>query len=384
MSKVFFNIDDLALLLVISSSIIFSLSLIFSGRRNFSTLWLTAFLVCLALTSLNIILYWSPVIRTELSYLQPHFFMAVRACYLLAAPALYLYTKSVVFDDAKVGKHTAIHFAPVGIYAALVIAAYIEVGTGYLKEYALDYGSLQDSVAIMLATWFIHISNIAYAASALRLLFQHKETVRHFDSNADAVDGQWLRLLVIGFLSLWLVQLISEVMSALQVPSVAHLIGVVGNYGLFALVNFLVVASLTRKTTRASITADPHTEPAHESDAQVHEYTDEQVTRLERTMREREPYLKPNLTLEELSRITSIPQRTLSSIINRHHEKNFFEYVNEFRVDRAAELLMTFDRNRSVLEVMSEAGFNSKSAFNRFFKKTKGMTPTQFRDSQKD
>ena len=88
-----------------------------------------------------------------------------------------------------------------------------------------------------------------------------------------------------------------------------------------------------------------------------------------------------DLTLEELSKITSIPQRTLSAIINRHHHKNFFEYINEHRVERAAELLLDKTLNLSVLDIMEEAGFNSKSAFNRFFKKSKGMTPTQFKSN---
>jgi len=381
MSKVFFNIDDLALLLVISSSLIFALSVIFSGKRNISSVWLTCFLICLAITSMNLILYWSPVIRTEFSYLQPHLYMVGRGIEVLSPPILYMFAKSVVFDDVKVNRHTLIHLTPISVYALLTIVCYVEVGLPFLTENALDLSSLRSSYAFLMATWFVHVCNIAYAVGSLLILFRHRDTVRHFDSNTAAIDGQWLRYLVIGFIALWFLRLISEIMAAVELPSIAQVIGVFSNYALFALVNFLVVSSLTRKTTQSSITADPHTEP--DSDAQVHEYTDEQVTRLERTMHEREPFLKPNLTLEELSRITSIPQRTLSSIINRHHEKNFFEYVNEFRVDRAADLLMKFDRDRSVLDVMSEAGFNSKSAFNRFFKKVKGMTPTQYRDTHK-
>jgi AraC-like DNA-binding protein len=74
--------------------------------------------------------------------------------------------------------------------------------------------------------------------------------------------------------------------------------------------------------------------------------------------------------------------RQVSNIINRHFKKNFYEYVNYYRVEQAKALLLQADQQASMLDVMADAGFNSKSAFNRYFKKFVNMTPTEFRDSR--
>jgi AraC-type DNA-binding domain-containing proteins len=200
--------------------------------------------------------------------------------------------------------------------------------------------------------------------------------LQNTSSNTDDVDGNWLKIMVVGFLLLWVMQAFSQLCHELNWTILAQFVALSGNYFLFALVNFLVILSLTRSTETTKNDKTPS------QSTQTKEYTSEQVKRLERTITERQPHLKPDLTLEELSKISSIPQRTLSSIINRHHKKNFFEYVNEHRAERAALLLLEQNGNLTMLDIMEDAGFNSKSAFNRFFKKSKGMTPTQYKNQQ--
>ncbi|RYZ96276.1 MAG: helix-turn-helix domain-containing protein, partial [Moraxellaceae bacterium] len=92
-------------------------------------------------------------------------------------------------------------------------------------------------------------------------------------------------------------------------------------------------------------------------------------------------FLDPEITLEQLAERVGLPPRQVSNIINRHFKKNFYEYVNYYRVEQAKFLLAQTQNPISMLDVMADAGFNSKSAFNRYFKKFVSMTPTEFRDS---
>ena len=79
----------------------------------------------------------------------------------------------------------------------------------------------------------------------------------------------------------------------------------------------------------------------------------------------------------------SISPRYLSDLINRSFNQNFFDFINTYRIEEAKKML-THDTGgrRTVLEVLYDSGFNSKSAFNNAFKKYTGITPTEYRRHQ--
>ena len=92
------------------------------------------------------------------------------------------------------------------------------------------------------------------------------------------------------------------------------------------------------------------------------------------------PYLNSSLTIWELSNQLSIPMRRLSLIINGSFEQNFSEFINSYRIEAAKKRLQNpSDVNETVLEVLYDVGFQSKSAFNTAFKKMTGKTPTDFK-----
>jgi AraC-like DNA-binding protein len=109
-----------------------------------------------------------------------------------------------------------------------------------------------------------------------------------------------------------------------------------------------------------------------------------QVEALTNYMTKNKPYLNQLLTLDSLASQTSMPARQLSHVINRHFDKNFFEFINSYRIEESKELLTKMENQKvTMLEIMAQAGFNSKATFNTFFKKAVGMTPTQYRKEQK-
>lgn len=88
-------------------------------------------------------------------------------------------------------------------------------------------------------------------------------------------------------------------------------------------------------------------------------------------------YRDPNLNLDRLARKTGIPSRQISSAINRATTKNVSQYVNEFRISEACELLV--NTQKSVTEIMFDVGFQTKSNFNREFRRVTKQTPVQWR-----
>ncbi|MFZ4929392.1 helix-turn-helix domain-containing protein [Chryseobacterium sp. Mn2064] len=97
-------------------------------------------------------------------------------------------------------------------------------------------------------------------------------------------------------------------------------------------------------------------------------------------MAEKEPYLDSSLTIQDLAEQLKIPVKDLSTLINLYMDKHFFDFVNEYRIEKAMQILKDpSQKELTVLEILYQVGFNSKSSFNTSFKKYTGKTPTDFR-----
>lgn len=89
------------------------------------------------------------------------------------------------------------------------------------------------------------------------------------------------------------------------------------------------------------------------------------------------PYLEPELTLDDLAQRLGVRPKVLSAALNEGLGQHFFDYVNRYRVGEAKRLLTNpADPKITVLEVMYQVGFNSKSSFNTLFRKYTGQTPS--------
>jgi AraC-like DNA-binding protein len=96
-------------------------------------------------------------------------------------------------------------------------------------------------------------------------------------------------------------------------------------------------------------------------------------------------YLNPELTIDDLSGSLGLQPRMVSQTINAGFGKNFFDFINTYRIEAAQQLFMeNTDPKLTVLEVMYQVGFNSKSSFNTQFRKKTGKTPSEFIRYSKD
>lgn len=103
------------------------------------------------------------------------------------------------------------------------------------------------------------------------------------------------------------------------------------------------------------------------------------VEAIDRLMREKKLFRDPDLTLNRIARRAGIPARQISSAINRLRGQNVSQFVNTYRLDEAKRLLA--DTDSPVTTVMFEAGFQTKSNFNREVLKASGLSPSDYRRS---
>lgn len=124
-----------------------------------------------------------------------------------------------------------------------------------------------------------------------------------------------------------------------------------------------------------------NSETAHDEEPQVGQPENiAMIQTLRRHMEMEEPYLNASLTIYQLARELSISVPELSTLINHSLHQHFFDFVNEYRIKKATELLKDPEKQKlTILEILYEVGFNSKSSFNTVFKKFTGSTPTEYR-----
>lgn len=110
--------------------------------------------------------------------------------------------------------------------------------------------------------------------------------------------------------------------------------------------------------------------------------TDVYYQNLLKLMKEEKPFLNPDLNLHMLADKLEISSGYLSQIINRNEDKNFFDFINTYRVNAFKDMVVKEEFSHlSILGIAFEAGFKSKSTFNLSFKKIAGTTPSAFKKS---
>lgn len=111
---------------------------------------------------------------------------------------------------------------------------------------------------------------------------------------------------------------------------------------------------------------------------------DEVLANLHRVLKEDELYTNPLLNLDELATTLDVSKYHLSQLINQELGKNFYELVNDYRVDASKALMQSSNHDHLTLSALGlEVGFNSKASFYRAFKRKTGQTPAAYKKSLK-
>ena len=90
-------------------------------------------------------------------------------------------------------------------------------------------------------------------------------------------------------------------------------------------------------------------------------------------------FLDPDLTLSELAGQLGVSAHVLSQVINSGFGKNFNDFVNAYRVEEVKKRLQAGEqKQKSLLGIALDCGFNSKATFNRTFKKFTELSPSEY------
>jgi AraC-like DNA-binding protein len=146
--------------------------------------------------------------------------------------------------------------------------------------------------------------------------------------------------------------------------------------------------ALTRKFPLVEMAAGDESELVREADSSDEakyrrsglsvEQAGHYFARLRELMEAQQVYTEADLRLSHLAQQLSVTPNQLSQIINQQAGKSFYDFVNEYRINHAIQLLKEHP-HKTVLEVATTVGFGSKVTFNRVFKQHTRATPSAFK-----
>ncbi len=111
------------------------------------------------------------------------------------------------------------------------------------------------------------------------------------------------------------------------------------------------------------------------------EFSLEMKERLIELMNTEKPFLNPDIRLDTLAQMLDVSRHHASQIINEHFSVNFFDFINQYRIREAEQLLTSAkSENSSITDIAYQSGFNNRISFYKAFKKILGTTPSEYRN----
>lgn len=385
MKEVIFNTHDLVLLMTAWLCVLFAVLLLTVKReKRQSNMLLAFFLLQQAAIPLDILVLFGEKFHDIALGWSPNLFYVFGFGYWLEAPFLLWYTRSLVYKDYQLTRRDLWYLLPFVAYLIYQILFYYRLEFAAKLQLQQEYDLFLAPHYMNYVTLFREVFRAALGVICLIEIQRYRKHLRTNYSDIEQIDLSWLRLLVIGFLGIraWAVVVVFSVLLSVSfgVNADFETMGLVGNYTTFLLVSMLIFFGLSQSPVCEGI--ETKAEEDAKDPALKDKFDQRLVDQLVAYMETEKPYLLPALTLEKLSQQSRIQMRVLSNIINRQFECNFFEFINNYRVDEAKRLLADVSqKDKSMLDVMMDVGFNSKATFNTLFKKKVGMTPSEYRKS---
>ncbi|WP_420601966.1 helix-turn-helix domain-containing protein [Flagellimonas sp.] len=110
----------------------------------------------------------------------------------------------------------------------------------------------------------------------------------------------------------------------------------------------------------------------------------EHGSKLEEFMQVQKLYLDTNCTLDMVAKQAKLPAYMVSYILNNAIGKSFPDFLNSYRIEEVKKRLSHPDyRHTKIASIAYDCGFNTLSSFNIAFKKTTGITPSQFQKNHR-
>ena len=307
---------------------------------------------------------------------------------------MYLYARSIISRHERLERKWVIHLLPC-LLVYTVSFPFIRLNEFEKSSVLHQNLSPLTLVSLLLAIAF----SIAYLIAVFRLISRHDINIKKAYSYDDNINLIWLKNLAMVLTGIWVFFLIAVIYvyflrftsseSSVQLYSNLDFIA----YCLFTLFIYLLgyfgyrqgnifshQPRLVGEKTGETVGQTIPKKTGNTQEEVKNENQDKRFIRiLDEYMKNEKPYLNSTLSLYQLARQLNVSSHYLSHILNNRVRKNFYEFVNHYRIDEVKRRIVSDQNSKyTMLAIALDCGFNSKATFNRTFKNYTGYTPSQF------
>ena len=354
--------------------IIFSIFLFFNPRSSYrSNLFLALFILSF---SLNSIYYTFEALGIRTGAFYSVYEYLPLNCSLLIITCFHFFVLFLIQPERKFSKKDWLLFLPAflqfcfQIYCMYWCLADREFMISHIRR-LVDVFSFIDLFAV--------IFSLSILVLAIRRINIYEKALLQNYAEVEDISLKWLKQLIVLLFIIWGVWMIPTIYEQVSGnPSVEIY------YPMWIAMSVLIYwIGYSTYSKKDLLKVEMYHENEQEDkpiEKTLSEKTDIYYQNLIELMENEKPYLNPDLNLKLLADKLKISSGYLSQIINKNEEKNFFEFINTYRVNA---VIKKFNDPKlahlSILGIAYDAGFKSKSTFNAAFKKIKGVTPSAFK-----
>jgi len=291
---------------------------------------------------------------------------------LIIGPLFFLYSKSIASINFKLKRTDILHFLPFIFFLVIFMPFYFES-----TEFKLTYIKWRHNnipVGVALFSWFKGLHSITYLLLSWFFIKKYLGLNKEKTKNTFNLKLFYLLLLfqsiMVSIVYINFTLQYFEIFTWLETDLIAAL-----------LITFsLYIYGFSILKSPQTIIPNNYSIRYARSSLNIHD-KQKIYKKMTQLLANEKPYLKFDLTLDELSNMLDTTPNQLSQVINERLDKNFHQFINEYRVNEVKQNIN--DHKRTLYAIGLDSGFNSKSAFNRVFKDIAGMTPGAFKKSIK-
>lgn len=344
-------ISDIILLTIVLQSLLLGFVLFtHKGPKVVSNRLLATFLLIIAFQFCSLLLISFSLYTEFLQGLMCVFGLAY-------GPLFYFYTFSLLYSNFSFKTKYLLHFLPSFIFIVGALVGY---------PLCLDLGNL------------LYISILTYLVLSVWRINKYKRAVKNIQSMIRTIELDWLKWTWVIFSMVILFDIVDRFVWGLD-----FLDGTPITYlALLFLIFWMVYKGLKQPHIFIGISEQDEAMVLGKKDfdQEVDEHIQKELEEIKAYIEREKSFKQADLSINILAENLNVSPRRLSFLINNYLGKNFMTFINDYRIEMAKKQLVDSDDSaETVLEVMYDVGFNSKSSFYTLFKSKTGYTPLAYK-----
>jgi AraC-like DNA-binding protein len=302
----------------------------------------------------------------------------------LQLPTLYLYVLSACYSDFRLRPKHLLHAIPFLVVNLIFLPRfYLQDDAGKIELLS----NFKEAFEVQSNHVLLHVQVFVYLILIFLVITRAKRLYLENKAGRNLQAYNWLFQLAVAISLFYTMALLKNILKFSSYDHISYLFRVALYIFQLGIICWYLLKSLKHPELFRNVDAklklvSSIMKEDYGNLQKTDKLDDVRIRQLHEYMMKEQPYLNPSISMQELADGIALPVRELSVLINHKIGHHFFDYINSYRIKKATELLCDPDKKAfTVLEILYEVGFNSKSSFNTAFKKHTGTTPTAYRAS---